>query len=146
ARVKAALTDRLGVDAAHVRICTGTLDELGDENLMSGESEVRYIITVDKLREGWDCPFAYVLGSIGNAATATAVEQVLGRVLRMPFAEPSGVAALERAYAFVLSENVMATASTLRDRLVERCGFDERSVQDALRVRVTATPRVLSFG
>ena len=39
---------------------------------------IRYIVTVEKLREGWDCPFAYVLGSVGNVATETAVEQLLG--------------------------------------------------------------------
>ncbi|MEX0792001.1 MAG: hypothetical protein WD045_02620, partial [Pirellulaceae bacterium] len=67
---------------------------------------VEYIITVDKLREGWDCPFAYVLGSIGNVATETAVEQLLGRVLRMPHAKPTGITELDRAYAIVQSEDV----------------------------------------
>ncbi len=83
------------------------------------DGPVRYIITVDKLREGWDCPLAYVLGSIGNAATATAVEQLIGRVLRMPNANPTRVPALDRAYAFVLSDDVLRTAMQLRDRMVE---------------------------
>ena len=107
---------------------------------------VRYIITVDKLREGWDCPLAYVLGSIGNAATATAVEQLIGRVLRMPNANPTRVPALDRAYAFVLSNDVLRTAMQLRDRMVETCGFDDRSAEDALRVTATQSQRGLGFG
>lgn len=42
---------------------------------------VRYIITVQKLREGWDCPFAYVLCSVAELSSPTAVEQLLGPVL-----------------------------------------------------------------
>ncbi len=125
-KVKAALIEQLGVRADYVRICIGTNDEIGDMDLMAGDCPVRFIVTVEKLREGWDCPLAYVLGSIGNAATATAVEQLIGRVLRMPNANPTGVPALDRAYAFVLSDNVVRTAMQLRDRMVETCGFDER--------------------
>jgi type III restriction enzyme len=144
--VKAALIERLGVPAEEVRICTGTIDEIGDTDLMADTCPVRYVITVDKLREGWDCPLAYVLGSIGNAATPTAVEQLIGRVLRMPNANPTRVAALDRAYAFVLSDDVLQTAMQLRDRMVETCGFDERSAEDALRVAATQTQRGLRFG
>ena len=104
-----------------------------------------YVITVDKLREGWDCPLAYVLGSIGNAATPTAVEQLIGRILRMPFANRTNVPALDRAYAFVLSDDVVKTAMQLRDRMVENCGFDERSAKDALRVAVSAAQRGLGL-
>lgn len=32
--------------------------------LMSPDCPVRYIITVNALKEGWDCPFAYILSSI----------------------------------------------------------------------------------
>ena len=88
-KVKAALIERLNVRPEYIRICTGMIDELGDEDLLRGDCQVRYIITVNKLREGWDCPWAWVLGSIGNAATPTAVEQLIGRILRMPNATPT---------------------------------------------------------
>jgi type III restriction enzyme len=133
-KVKAALIERLEVRPEYVRICTGTIDEIGEEDLLAGDCPVRYIVTVDKLREGWDCPLAYVLGSIGNAATPTAVEQLIGRILRMPNANPSRVPALDRAYAFVLSDDVVRTAMQLRDRMVQTCGFDDRSADEALRV------------
>jgi type III restriction enzyme len=145
-KVKAALIERLEVPAEYIRICTGTIDEIGDTNLMETTCPVRYVITVDKLREGWDCPLAYVLGSIGNAATPTAVEQLIGRVLRMPFATPTRMPALDRAYAFVLSDDVVQTAIKLRDRMVESCGFDARSAEDALRVAAVAPQRMLGLG
>lgn len=139
--VKQKLIDENGpfkLPADAVRIATGTLDEIGDEDLSARDCSVEYIITVDKLREGWDCPFAYVLGSIGNVATETAVEQLLGRVLRMPHAKPTGLPELDRAYAVVQSEDVIKTAKGLRDSLVERCGFDANSVADAFRVHETS--------
>ncbi len=108
--VKKALIEKLEVPESDVKICTGSVDEIGDTDLMALQCPIRYIITVDKLREGWDCPWAYVLGSIGNTATATAVEQLIGRILRMPNACPTNVPALDRAYAFVLSDNVVQTA------------------------------------
>ncbi|QDU55951.1 DEAD/DEAH box helicase [Aeoliella mucimassa] len=143
--VKEALVEKLGVPEEYVRICTGKIDELGDENLMATNCQVRYVITVDKLREGWDCPLAYVLGSIGNTATATAVEQLIGRILRMPNATPTRVPALDRSYAFVLSDSVAETAGQLRDQMVRTCGFDERSATEAFRV-VAQGQRRIGFG
>jgi len=133
-KVKEALVQQLQVPAERIRIATGDTDELGDEDLRHRDCQVEYIITVEKLREGWDCPFAYVLGSVGNVATETAVEQLLGRVLRMPDAVPTGVQELDRAYAVVQSPDVAQTAENLCDSLVNRCGFDRVSVGDALRV------------
>jgi len=107
--------ERLDVPVEEIRICTGTIDEIGDTDLMADACPVRYIITVDKLREGWDCPLAYVLGSIGNAATPTAVEQLIDVFCGCRTLILLRVPALDRAYAFVLSDNIMQTAMQLRD-------------------------------
>lgn len=159
-KVKAALVDKLKIPAESIRIATGDNDDLGDEDLSKPECPVNYVITVDKLREGWDCPFAYVLGSVGNVATETAVEQLLGRILRMPQATPTGVPELDRAYAIVQSEDVARTAANLADSMVNRCGFDKQSIGDVLRVHrmvgdgptlpftaipVTATPNLTAL-
>ncbi len=142
AAIKAALVNQLKVPAERIRIATGDLDDLGAEDLRAADCTVEYIITVDKLREGWDCPFAYVLGSVGNVATETAVEQLLGRVLRMPGAKPTGVPELDRAYAVVQSPDVVNTAKSLCDSLVSRCGFDAESVRDAFRVHRHVDPQM----
>ncbi len=66
------------------------------------------VITVQALREGWDCPFAYVLCSLQKLSSATAVEQLLGRVLRMPYAQRRGREALNRAYAHVCAAELLS--------------------------------------
>ncbi len=83
----------------------------------------QFIITVDKLKEGWDCPFAYVLFSFRNTTSATAVEQVLGRVLRMPHVTRKTIEALNRSYAYAVSNNLAQTVKGLKDGLVES-GFE----------------------
>ena len=94
---------------------------------------MRYVITIQKLREGWDCPFAYVLCSVAALTSATAVEQILGRVLRMPTARRKSHDVLNRAYAFVTSDNFQETAEKLKDGLVEGAGFNRLEVKELVK-------------
>ncbi len=89
---------------------------------------VRFVITQKALAEGWDCPFAYILVSMASLHSATAVEQILGRILRQPEARHRGHRALNQSYAFVVSRNFAETANALRDRLVTGAGFERREV------------------
>lgn len=52
---------------------------------MSRDCPIRYIITVNALKEGWDCPCAYILASLANKTSQVDVEQILGRILRQPY-------------------------------------------------------------
>lgn len=130
-RVKQALIDDFNIDATHIAIATSALDELGSRR-MTDPDYPQFIITVDKLREGWDCPFAYVLFSFRNTTSATAVEQVLGRVLRMPRVTRKKREALNRAYAYVVSDQLAATVQNLRDGLVQS-GFERLDTRDLIR-------------
>ncbi len=112
---------QLKIPREHIAVETGAQSELGDIDL-SKPGNIRYIITVDKLREGWDCPFAYVLGSVRDMRSRGAVEQILGRVLRMPRATRKQHEELNHAYAIVSSADFVATVNTLVDALVEN-GF-----------------------
>ena len=85
---------------------------------------MRFIITVQALGVGWDCPFAYVLCTVQTIHSGTAVEQLLGRVLRMPYATPRTRPALNRAYAHVTEASTGAAANALADRLIDGMGFD----------------------
>jgi len=89
---------------------------------------VKFVITQKALAEGWDCPFAYILVSMASLSSATAVEQLLGRVLRQPNAAHRGARELNQSYAFVVSRNFAETAGALRDRLVTGAGFERREV------------------
>jgi type III restriction enzyme len=130
-RVKQALIEDFNVAEAAIAISTGTLDELGDADVADPGCKLRYIITVDKLREGWDCPFAYVLMTFRASGTNTAVEQILGRVLRMPRAQRKQRDALNKAYAFAMSQRIVEVAQCLRDGLVH-AGFERQDANDLI--------------
>lgn len=130
-RVKQALIDDFNVSADSIAISTGTVDELGATDVSDLACKLRYIITVDKLREGWDCPFAYVLMSFRASSTSTALEQILGRVLRMPRAQRKQREALNKAYAFAVSQRIVDVAESLRDGLVH-AGFERQDVKDLI--------------
>ena len=49
-----------GIPAEQIAIRTGDIDEIAGADLMSRSCPIRFIITVEALAEGWDCPFAYV--------------------------------------------------------------------------------------
>lgn len=132
--VKSILVEELGIDSDKVAICIGKLDEIPDDHpIHSEKNPVEHIITVQKLREGWDCPFAYVLCSVANLGSRTAVEQILGRVLRMPYAKERGAEQLRRAYCYATSENFQAAANDLEAALVENCGFSKHEARRIVR-------------
>ena len=122
------LIDQLKLPSNQIVVATGTTRELDDLNLASRSCPVRYVITVQALREGWDCPFAYVLCSLQKMTSATAVEQLLGRVLRMPQARQRGREALNRAYAHVCAAEFSSAAHALADRLIHHMGFEALDV------------------
>lgn len=140
-RVKQALIDDFNIDAASIAIATGAVDELGNQR-MTDPDYPQFIITVDKLREGWDCPFAYVLFSFRNTTSATAVEQVLGRILRMPQVTRKQREALNRAYAYVVSDQLAETVQNLRDGLVQS-GFERMETRDLIQTEEAQITRDL---
>lgn len=107
------------------------LDAIPD--IFAKDCPVRYVVTVQKLREGWDCPFAYILCSVAELSSPTAVEQILGRVLRMPKARRKTRDALNRAYAFVASNNFQTVAERLKDGLVDAAGFDRMEAEQLIK-------------
>ncbi len=122
--LRAHLQDELHIPAEQVKVATGTLRELDGLDLAARSCPVRFIITVQALREGWDCPFAYVLCSVQSIRSAAAIEQLLGRILRMPYASSRTRPALNKAYAHVTEEQTGMAANALADRLIDGMGFD----------------------
>lgn len=89
------------------------------------------MITVEALKEGWDCSFAYVFCSVQKIGSAMDAEQLLGRVLRMPYAKRRKADSLNRAYAHVSETSFGVAANTLTDKLVAM-GFEEDEAKDAI--------------
>lgn len=117
-----------------VRIATGTDRQLDDLDLFSPDCPVRVIITMEALKEGWDCSFAYVLCSVSGTKSATAIEQLLGRVLRMPYAQTRKQEALNKAYAHVVSPYFGAKAVEFTDHL-ESMGFSRLEAAQSVPVQ-----------
>lgn len=135
-KVRQELITNHNVQPNEIVVATG--DEKGLEQIDTDyklgiadpECPVRYVITQKALAEGWDCPSAYILVSMASLSSATAVEQLLGRVLRQPNASHRQTKALNQSYAFVVSRNFAETANALRDRLVSGAGFERREVAE----------------
>ncbi|MBN1460004.1 MAG: DEAD/DEAH box helicase family protein [Armatimonadetes bacterium] len=120
--LKESLLKDFRVPEEQVAVATGQTREIDDVDLLKTDCEIRFIITVQALREGWDCPFAYVLCSVAETGSGRAVEQILGRVLRMPRAQRKQRPELNCAYAFAASSRFADSANSLKDALIEN-GF-----------------------
>ncbi len=130
--LKEALLNDFHVPADQIAVETGATRELEGVDLTDEQCRVRFVITVQALREGWDAPFAYVLCSVADMASASAVEQLLGRVLRLPRAVRKRDDALNCAYAYATSPDLALAAAGLRDALIEN-GFQRIEAAEFLR-------------
>jgi type III restriction enzyme len=122
-RVKEKLLS-FGIPEDQVKIKTADVDELAGLDLMSESCPVRFVITVNALKEGWDCPFAYVLASLADRSSAVDVEQIVGRVLRRPYARRFENKYLNLAYVFTSSGRFLETLDTVVKGL-NRAGFGD---------------------
>jgi len=127
-----ALTEEHGIPREQIAVATGAKNELDDiEDIYSPKCPIRYVITIQALREGWDCHFAYVLCSVADMHSSTAVEQILGRILRLPKALLKKRDELNMAYAFVASPHFAIAANSLTDALVQN-GFERQEAKDLI--------------
>ncbi len=107
-----------------IAVVTGDQKELDGINLFARDCVVDYVITVEALKEGWDCSFAYVFCSVASVYSKKDVEQMLGRVLRMPYAQRRKEPDLNRAYAHVAKTSWQDAVKQLHDSLVDM-GFED---------------------
>lgn len=128
------------LDRRQIAVATGKQKELDGIVLADPHCPIRYVITVEALKEGWDCPFAYVLCSLQDMKSGKDVEQLLGRVLRMPYARPRQQIELAKAYAHVVSMTTARAADALTDRLVNNMGFDRYEAVAAIAPAQTGLP------
>ena len=126
------LLEELNIPEERIKVATGSQKELDGVNLFDPKCPVRFVITVEALKEGWDCPFAYVLASLQSVKSAKDVEQLLGRVLRMPYAKLRKQKSLNKAYAHIVAANFAEAASTLKDRMVQNMGFEHYEAASVL--------------
>jgi len=130
--IEKALIEQCKVPADWIVRATGDDRGLDEVDLFKIDCPVRFVITVDALKEGWDCSWAYVLCSVAEMKSDTAIEQIIGRVLRLPNTKRKQTPSLNRAYAFATSSNFAQAARALEDALVEGNGFNPLEVKDLI--------------
>lgn len=131
-KIKQNLLD-LHIPEEQIKIKTAEINEIKDIDLMAKDCPVRYIITINALKEGWDCPFAYILASLADRSSAVDVEQIVGRVLRLPETRQNPDAALNMSYVLTASARFQETLNNVVKGL-NRAGFSEddyRSIDEA---------------
>lgn len=114
----------LGIPEDQIKIKTAEIDELKGINLMANGCKVKYIITVNALKEGWDCPFAYILASLADKSSAVDVEQILGRVLRQPHVMKHKNFQLNLSYVLTASAKFQETLQNIVNGL-QNAGFSK---------------------
>jgi type III restriction enzyme len=123
-KIKRAILD-IGIDGDQIAIKTSGRNELKGVDLLSPRCPIRYIITVNALKEGWDCPFAYILATVANRSSIVDVEQILGRILRLPHVTKNSNEMLNMSYVFTSSNAFQETLQRVIEGL-NNAGMSEQ--------------------
>ena len=119
-----------GIPEQEIAIRTADINELKNQDLLSPACPVRYIITINALKEGWDCSFAYILASLANKTSQVDVEQILGRILRLPCASAARAPALNLSYVLTASADFHDTVAQIIKGL-NYAGFSAKDYRTA---------------
>jgi len=118
------LIKEYGVDAGQVAVKSSEKDDIEGINLFARNCPIRYIITKQALQEGWDCAFAYVLTILTNPASKNNLTQLVGRILRQPFARKTKIKDLDESYVFCFRQKAKPLLDSIRK------GFGEEGLGD----------------
>lgn len=129
--LKKHLMETENIAEERIAVATGDQRGLDSIDLFDPKTKIEFVITVEALKEGWDCSFAYVFCSVSRIKSATAVEQLLGRVLRMPYARRRALPELNKAYAHIAEPAFAEAAKALVDRLVDM-GLDDSEARESI--------------
>lgn len=139
-KIKTKLID-MGIPAEQIAVKTSKVDDLGKIDLMSKDCPIRYIITVNALKEGWDCPFAYILASLANKTSQVDVEQILGRILRQPYTKQNSAPLLNTSYVLTCSNDFHNTLENIVKGL-NKAGFSRKDYRIGESIELGKTPTV----
>ena len=104
---------KTGCKEEEIAVKTSDRNELKHVVLTSERCKIRYIITVNALKEGWDCPFAYILASVANRSADVDVTQILGRILRQPYVQHHPDENLNTSYVLTNSADFFRTVERI---------------------------------
>lgn len=96
-------------------------------NVERADSPVRAIVSVDKLKEGWDVRNIAVIVGLRALASETLTEQILGRGLRLPFGARTGYDAID--HVDLVAHESYKELLRGKDALLERVAAAEPDVE-----------------
>lgn len=127
-QVREHLVSIVGVQPDEIAIKTSEKDELKEVDdiggLLARDCKIRYIITKQALQEGWDCSFAYVLVILTNPSSKNALTQLVGRILRQPFARKTRIPELDESYVFCFQQRQKEIIDSVK------AGFEQEGLGD----------------
>lgn len=97
------------------------------EDVEDPQSPVRVIISVGMLKEGWDVKNVYVIASMRASVSSVLTEQTLGRGMRLPFGEYTGVEMLDtvEVLAHERYEALLAKRQALNEKFIDHAVLAE---------------------
>jgi type III restriction enzyme len=113
-----------GIPPEQVAVKSSEKDDIEGIDLFSPDCEIRYIITKQALQEGWDCSYAYVLAILTNPSSQNNLTQLVGRILRQPFARKTKIKDLDESYVFCFRQKARDILESVR------AGFSEEGLGD----------------
>ncbi len=127
-QVREFLTRTVGISSDEIAIKTSERDDLKEIDdsggLLARDCKIKYIITKQALQEGWDCSFAYVLVILTNPGSKNALTQLVGRILRQPYARKTGIRDLDESYVFCFQQRGKELLDSIRS------GFQQEGLGD----------------
>lgn len=92
------------------------------EALEAPDSPYRIVISVGMLKEGWDVKNVYVIASMRASVSTILTEQTLGRGLRLPFGQYTGVEILDslEVLGHERYEELLRRAGVLNEDFIDR--------------------------
>ena len=122
------LMEHPDIGAEQIAVKTSARDDLKEVDdaggLLVRDCQIRFIITKQALQEGWDCAFAYVLAILTRPSSKSALTQLVGRILRQPYARKTGDRWLDESYVFCFQRQ---SVELLRE---VRRGFNREGLGD----------------
>jgi len=113
-QVREYLIKNCGVKPEEVAVKSSEINDIENMDLLASDCQIRFIITKQALQEGWDCPFAYILTVLTNPSSQLSMTQLVGRVLRQPYAKKTKIKDLDESYVFCNKPNATLLLENIR--------------------------------
>lgn len=116
------------------------------EEVEDPRSPVRIIISVGMLKEGWDVKNVYVIASMRASVSSVLTEQTLGRGMRLPFGEYTGVEMLDtvEVLAHERYEVLLASRQVLNRKFINHAVLTE--IRRTAEGNIVARTKVIDEG